>query len=243
MQRANALERGIAVTQKLIDQIEIPGGIESIQQNSRQAMLDKYPHRILSTPISRVSLLRESVLDQARVLDEEIPPVLKQAYRILEKKEFAFLEILLQMEDADEDKSKPLSSDVPSAMPKFVQEPLVLPKISSLERRYPQVRQTIGLYLDQITENNIAGPINGSQLTKFFTRIKATDTARAIEKGIITPETGRDNHPAYKTKEIAILLYIKNQGNSLTPRMVKDLQEIVDEEILKRKRLPDSDKA
>lgn len=86
IRRAGALEKGIVVTQRLIDQAEIPGGIESIQQDSKQAISDKYPHRILQTPISRISLMRESILDQARVLDEEISSVLRKAHQTLVKK-------------------------------------------------------------------------------------------------------------------------------------------------------------
>lgn len=80
--RASALEKGISVTQRLIDQAEIPGGIESIQQS----ILGK-------TRPSRISLMMESVLDQARILDEEIPPVLRKAHQALAKKESALAEL------------------------------------------------------------------------------------------------------------------------------------------------------
>lgn len=417
MQRANALERGIAVTQKLIDQIEIPGGIESIQQDSRQAILDKYPHRILGTPISRVSLLRESVLDQARVLDEKIPTVLKQAHQALARKNSALEEISLQtslektpsiteqgeelilreqiftqtqaiiiattilhkddvsfitpnntvlytftigddvrpilseiaslpvnreygdlsdqqrlelrnntlseldsllsnhsllnqayeenkfgqnlqelliwlseQNDAvggklcelltlpvlqsividgrrldmldsqkyarlpgelaryirmasnlgvsskpkQEEKMPGISSNPPVVVSALSHEQPAMPKIFDIERRDPQIRELISGYIRLIAENNITKPVSGAQVSYFFPRIKKTDLEKALERKYISPERGRELFPVYGPKEILILLYIRNHGNNLTARHIKDLQDIVEEELSKQ---------
>lgn len=109
------------------------------------------------------------------------------------------------------------------------------PKLKEIERRDPQIRQTLNTYFDRI-EQVTDKPIYRSQLTRFFPQIKA-NFIDLIErdKVYITPQKGKDrHHPVFSKEEIAILFYLKEYGKNLDPRRIKELKKIVAEEIAKR---------
>lgn len=107
-------------------------------------------------------------------------------------------------------------------------------KLSSVERRDPEVRQKIALLLDEIAEAGISTLINSSQLTRSFPRLKSHILEPLIGKAEISPKLDRNGFPVYSVDEITILLYLKDWGNNLTPRLVKDLRRIIREELAKR---------
>lgn len=139
------------------------------------------------------------------------------------------LNTLYSSYQASIDNLESIASEAPISPP--IQEYPTPPKVFDLERRIPNLHQIIDSYLSQIDQYHITKPITGSQLTRFFPRVKATDVKKAIERGYITPERGRDRHPIYNLTEIVTLLYIRNHGNNLSPRLIKELREIIDEEI------------
>lgn len=136
--------------------------------------------------------------------------------------------------------NKALSECDETVQPATLAEPTVdkmpdSPKLKEIERRDPQIRETLNTYLERI-EAVTDKPIYRSQLTRFFPQIKA-NFIDIIErdKGYITPQRGRDgHHPVFSKEEIAILFYLKEYGKNLDPRRIKELKEIVAEEIGKR---------
>lgn len=137
--------------------------------------------------------------------------------------------------------NKALSECDETVQPTTLAEPIVdkmteIPKYKEIERRDPQVRQTVRGTLDRIEAHRINKPVSTVQLVKFFPNLKAKFVTQIEEdKRYITPERGRDGrHPVFNREEITFLLYVREHGNNLTPRLVKDLKDIIDEEVSKR---------
>lgn len=109
-------------------------------------------------------------------------------------------------------------------------------KNSMIERRDPQVREKIKTLLQEI---------KGAQLPKYATVGQITFPLRLLahemreyeeEKRYIMRFSEKGNsHPLFDTTEIAIALYIKTYGNNLDPKQIKDLREMINQEIDKQR--------
>lgn len=136
--------------------------------------------------------------------------------------------------------NKALSECDETVQPTTLTEPTVdkmpeSPKLKEIERRDPQIRETINELQDRLDAKGINKPINNPQLTKFFPSLKHNFVEQAIiERGYISPLRGRDHHPVFNREEITLLLYVREHGNNLTPRLIKELKEIIVEEIEQR---------
>lgn len=142
--------------------------------------------------------------------------------------------LILDTEESEQATSQ--SQGIQASVPLPYEPPVEKPRITQVEQRDTEVRQRINSFLDRITELGITRSINGPQLTRFFPRVKRNFFEQAVERGYINPERGRDHHPVYKVEEIIVLLYIREYGNNLTSRQVKELREIIEEEMGKREK-------
>ncbi|OGD93160.1 hypothetical protein A2697_01255 [Candidatus Curtissbacteria bacterium RIFCSPHIGHO2_01_FULL_41_44] len=121
---------------------------------------------------------------------------------------------------------------LPLAQPKITEQPRVL----TIEKSDSKIREKVNQILDELGASNITLPINGAQLTRIFPRVKAISIQQAIENGYISPERGRGKqHSVFNLREIALLVYLKDRGNGLSKKECKELEDIIEEEIEKKK--------
>ncbi len=108
------------------------------------------------------------------------------------------------------------------------------PKVYSLERHDPQLRQRIQGILDQL--ESIAADrsrtLTVPQLGNLG--IKAKFAQKVEREGYIQSKKGRDHHPIFTVHEVAILLYLKDFANGLSKRDKKQIRHFVQEELAKR---------
>ena len=187
-------------------------------------------------------IIRGEKLDKIYDLqDPEIQTLLVYFMEIESQGAFDFMEDLLrtpqsvlkeQMEGIRRQLVAIDLQDIPAELPHTLS--VERPRIRKIEQRDPEIRQTINLYLDQIAEKGITKPISSHQLTSLFQRVKTTHIDSAVGKGYIRPGHGREYYPVFTVEEIALLLYVRERGSNLTPRLAKEIREIIREEIARR---------
>lgn len=110
------------------------------------------------------------------------------------------------------------------------------PKLLSIEKRDPNVREIISQIVDEIESKGIKKPLNADQLANNYPVLKMSFLKLVREKRYIKPEKGRDgNHPAYTIKDIAMLVYVYRKNNGFSPREIKELRRLIENEVAKRK--------
>lgn len=119
-----------------------------------------------------------------------------------------------------------------------VEEKPERPKMLTIEKRDPDIRQTIDDLLKKLDEFHIRDTIGNPLLTKIFPVLKVTVVEKMIEDHIISPIRGKDHHPAFNLAEIVKMAYIfshnRNHGGIQT-KMVKEIDKIIAERIALRK--------
>ncbi|MDO8619035.1 MAG: hypothetical protein Q7R49_03790 [Candidatus Daviesbacteria bacterium] len=110
--KKETLVRGIAYAKELKDNAEIPGWIESFQAR----------HSVSPSVVSRISLASPDILTQARVLDEEIPTVLKKASQSLsdKSKEYSEINSLMSATEPEDTKVESFSNSDATMLARFL---------------------------------------------------------------------------------------------------------------------------
>lgn len=118
------------------------------------------------------------------------------------------------------------------------EQPPAKRKVPDIERRDPEVRQKIAVYLDQIAEKGILEPVTSARLNKEFQRLKKTFIENEMEKRYVRPAVDKHGYTVFTPAEIAKLLYISyhSKGGGLTPALVTELEEIIDQSIKTREK-------
>ncbi len=121
------------------------------------------------------------------------------------------------------------------------------PKILSIEKRDPLVRQTVNGYLDECLRVGFSEPMRYTQIQHRFDeygggiRITAKELDRAKERRLIDDNTkGLDGvHPVYSQADWVVLMYDRRMGRkvSFSSNLAKELRQLVDEELRKRAEL------
>lgn len=107
------------------------------------------------------------------------------------------------------------------------------PKITKIEGRLPDIRSQISLVLDLAKKQNAAPTMSGPQVQRIY-GLSTKFINQAQERGYISPERGRDHHATYTLEEVATLIFLKNNGNGLSAREVKELRRLIREDIANR---------
>lgn len=118
-------------------------------------------------------------------------------------------------------------------------EPPARARTLAIERRDPNVLSRIKEILGQINQRGITQPIDNPQMTKFFPVLKVSYVKNMTEKRAIRPNRGRDHHPVFSPEEIAVMLYLYQYEEGIggiTPRMIRELNQIIETEIEIRKK-------
>ena len=95
-------------------------------------------------------------------------------------------------------------------------------------------RQFLNRCLEQIRSNRIIRSINGAQLTKFFPTLKMRIQRRMLDKGFVSPDKDRSNHPRYSQLDILIMLLVVEKGNNLKPQEVRKFRGLISQWLEKK---------
>ena len=99
---------------------------------------------------------------------------------------------------------------------------------SAMEKRDPDVRSKVIGIISEVGSKLKSGLMSPNQVTREFHSLTVTAINGFAEKKYIN--SGTHNAKGYTQQEVALMLYIKTQGNNLTSRMIKDLKKIILEE-------------
>lgn len=104
-------------------------------------------------------------------------------------------------------------------------------RLTQIEKRDPKIRQKILALLEEVKKAHLPELISVGKLTHKFNRLKANWLQQIEEEKRYIQPGRRNGHPLFTQEESILLLYIKDFGNGLSPRLVKEIQEIISQEI------------
>lgn len=106
----------------------------------------------------------------------------------------------------------------------------------SIEKADPDVRKEIRSLLTRLDDQHIAWPLKSSQAAKVDSRLTVGALNKASENHYVSPKRGKDQRRLFQKDEVALLIYLKDYGNGLTPKQLKELRRIIAQEMSKQPR-------
>ncbi len=107
------------------------------------------------------------------------------------------------------------------------------PKKSKIEQRIPDIRIKVTALVDVVLERSTTQSMNSAQMQRVY-NMSTKYIKQAEERGYVSPRHIKDSKPIYDIADIATLVFLKNQGNGLTPREIKDVHRLIHQEVKTR---------
>lgn len=112
--------------------------------------------------------------------------------------------------------------------------PATIAYVSAMERRDPDVRAKVKNIATEVTEKIKSEPASLRQVSREFNNLPRKEINLFMNKRTVGARE-RDSSPEFTRAEVALMLYIKRNGNGLNSREVRDLKGIISEEMAKQK--------